>query len=321
MGFGITGIALLVEAAFGYPDTLVRRIGHPVIWIGALISRLDRSWNRPELPPEKRRALGVVTVLVLVLVAALPMLLLESLLGLLPLGGLLAGVLGSALLAQRSLHWYVAQVAQALETGDIEIARTAVSHIVGRDPQQLDSAGIARAAIETLAENFSDGVVAPTFWMCALGLPGAAAYKAINTADSMIGHLNTRYGDFGWAAARTDDYVNLPAARIAGWLLIGAAAMGGQGSAHMAHEAMQRDARRHRSPNAGWPEAAMAGALHLKLNGPKIYGGMPTDDAYMGHGRREATAADVRAALALYRRADALMVAVVLLIAGVLWLF
>ncbi len=316
MGFGITAVALLVEAAFGYPDALVRRFGHPVMWIGALISRLERRWNRQTFTPEKRRALGVVTVLILVLVAAVPMALLQSVLGLLPLGAIMAGVLGSALLAQRSLHWHVAQVAQALETGDIEIARTAVSHIVGRDPQQLDASGIARAAIETLAENFSDGVVAPTFWMCLLGLPGAAAYKALNTADSMIGHLNVRYGDFGWAAARTDDVVNLPASRIAGWLLIGASALGGGGSAHMAYRAMRSDARKHRSPNAGWPEAAMAGALHLKLNGPKIYEGVPTDDAFMGFGRREATAADVRAALRLYRHADVLVIVLVLLMAG-----
>ncbi|MGQ3672660.1 adenosylcobinamide-phosphate synthase CbiB [Xanthobacter sp. TB0136] len=320
MGFGITAVALLVEAVFGYPDALVRRIGHPVMWIGALISRLERAWNKPHFSPEKRRALGVVTVIILVLAAALPMLVLQSLLGLVPLGAVVAGVLGSALIAQRSLHWHVAQVAQALETGDIEIAREAVSHIVGRDPQQLDSSGIARAAIETLAENFSDGIVAPTFWMCLLGLPGAAAYKALNTADSMIGHLNVRYGDFGWAAARADDVVNLPASRIAGWLLVGAAALGGGGSPHMAYDTMRRDARKHRSPNAGWPEAAMAGALHLRLNGPKIYDGVPTDDAYMGQGRREATAADVRAALRLYRRADALMVALVLLVAGVMTL-
>ncbi|MGE4371752.1 MAG: adenosylcobinamide-phosphate synthase CbiB [Xanthobacter sp.] len=320
MGFGVTAIALLAEAAFGYPDAVFRRIGHPVTWIGALISRLEQLWNLQDLSEATRCFRGVVCLLVLVAAAALPALLLESLLAMVPFGMVLVGLCGSSLIAQRSLHWHVAQVATALESGDLEAARTAVSQIVGRDPRQLDEAGISRAAIETLAENFSDGVVAPTFWMCLLGLPGAAAYKAINTADSMIGHLNARYGAFGWAAARTDDFVNLPASRLAGLLIVAAAALGGGGSAYLAWLAIGRDAHAHRSPNAGWPEAAMAGALHLQLNGPKIYGGIPTDDAYMGNGRREATAADIRAALRLYRRADLLMVTLVVLLAGLGWL-
>ncbi|MGR7997604.1 adenosylcobinamide-phosphate synthase CbiB [Xanthobacter sp. ZOL 2024] len=316
MGFEITALALLVEAALGYPAALVNRIGHPVIWIGRLISTLDRAWNAPERPAAQRRLLGVVTVGVLVIATAVPAAILETGLRALPFGLLLAGLAGSSLLAQRALHTHVAAVAQALETGGLEAGRVAVSQIVGRDPQHLDEAGVARAAIESLAENFSDGIVAPTFWMCLGGLAGGAAYKAINTADSMIGHLNARYGAFGWAAARTDDLVNLPASRLTGLLLVAAAAVTPGASAGPAFAAMGRDAPRHRSPNAGWAEAAMAGALGLKLNGPKVYGGVPTDDAYMGDGRREATAADIRAALRLYRRADGLLVALV--VAGAL---
>lgn len=311
MAFDITAVAMIFEALFGYPNALVRRIGHPVIWIGRLIGALDRAWNRPELSERRRRLLGVLIVVLLVVAAGLPALLLEAGLRAFPLGWLAAGVLGSALVAQRSLHWHVEEVARALETGGLDAGRAAVGHIVGRDPQRLDEAGVARAAIESLAENFSDGIVAPVLWMCVGGLAGGAAYKALNTADSMIGHLTARHAAFGWAAARTDDYVNLPASRLAGALLVAAAALMPGASPRAAFAAMVRDAPRHRSPNAGWSEAAMAGALGLKLNGPKVYGGVLTQDAFMGDGRREATAADIRAALRLYRRADGLLVALV----------
>jgi adenosylcobinamide-phosphate synthase len=182
-----------------------------------------------------------------------------------------------------------------------------VARIVGRDTAALDEAGVARAAIESLAENFSDGVVAPVFWMAVLGLPGAALYKAINTADSMIGHRTPRHEAFGFAAARLDDLVNLPASRLAALCLVAAARWQKDASAAAAWRAVRRDASRHRSPNAGYPEAAMAGALGLSLAGPRRYGGVAVDDALMGDGRRDANAADIRRALALYRRADAVL--------------
>ncbi len=229
----------------------------------------------------------------------------------LPLGILLAAIIASTLLAQRSLHDHVAQVATALDQHGLDAGRAAVSHIVGRDPQSLDEAGVARAAIESLAENFSDGVVAPAFWLAVAGLAGGAAYKAINTADSMIGHRTPRYAAFGFAAARLDDLVNLPASRLAALLLVAAAAMTSRKAAAEAWRAVVRDAAHHRSPNAGYPEAAMAGALGLSLAGPRVYGGTEVADALMGNGRRDATAADIRAALALYRRADALLIALV----------
>jgi len=203
-----------------------------------------------------------------------------------------------------------------LEQGGIAAGRAAVAKIVGRDPQTLDAAGVARAAIESLAENFSDAVVAPVFWMAISGLPGAALYKAINTADSMIGHRTPRYEAFGWAAARLDDLVNLPASRLSALLLVAAAALNKNAAA--AWRAVRRDASRHRSPNAGYPEAAMAGALGLSLAGPRVYGGVTIDDATMGDGRRDATAADIRRALTLYRYADAILIALVAAIAGIL---
>jgi adenosylcobinamide-phosphate synthase len=307
----LTFLALLIEALVGYPDRLVGAIGHPVTWIGALIARLDAGLNRADWEAPARRIAGVVSLAIVVAVAASAGLVVERALLPLPLGIVPAALVASTLIAQRSLHAHVAAVATALERDGLAAGRAAVAKIVGRDPQALDEAGVARAAIESLAENFSDGIVAPVFWMALAGLPGAAAYKAINTADSMIGHRTARHAAFGWAAARLDDLVNLPASRLAALLVVAAAALGDRAAAAAAWRAAVRDADRHRSPNAGYPEAAFAGALCLALAGPRVYGGVTVDDAVMGNGRREATAADIRAALALYRRADALLIALV----------
>jgi adenosylcobinamide-phosphate synthase len=307
----LTFLALLIEALVGYPDRLVGAIGHPVTWIGALIARLDAGLNRADWSAPACRAAGVVSLAIIISVAAAAGLIVERALLQLSFGIVLAALVASTLIAQRSLHAHVAAVATALERDGLAAGRAAVAKIVGRDPQALDEAGVARAAIESLAENFSDGIVAPVFWMALAGLPGAVAYKAVNTADSMIGHRTPRHEAFGWAAARLDDLVNLPASRLAALLVVGAAALRGRAGAAEAWHAVVRDAAHHRSPNAGYPEAAFAGALGLALAGARTYGGVTVDDAIMGRGRREATAADIRAALALYRRADALLVALV----------
>jgi adenosylcobinamide-phosphate synthase len=306
----LTFLALLIEALVGYPDRLVRAIGHPVTWMGWLIGQLDGRLNRAGLSDARRRAAGVVSLAVIVGISAAIAHVVERGLLILPLGILWAALAGSTLIAQRSLHQHVAGVAAALERDGLAAGRAAVAEIVGRDPQVLDEAGI-----ESLAENFSDGVVAPVFWMAVAGLAGGAAYKAINTADSMIGHRTERHEAFGFAAARLDDLVNLPASRLSALLVVAAAALGGRAAAGEAWRAVVRDARHHRSPNAGYPEAAFAGALGLALAGPRVYGGVEVEDAVMGDGRRAATAADIRAALALYRRADALLIALVGLIA------
>jgi adenosylcobinamide-phosphate synthase len=211
--------------------------------------------------------------------------------------------------AQRSLYDHVKAVADALDVGGLSAGRQAVSHIVGRRTSALDEAGVARAAIESLAENFSDGVVAPAFWLAVAGLIGGALYKTINTADSMIGHHTPRFESFGWASARLDDLVNLPASRLAALWIVLAALIGGVTPGRAALQTVRRDAPRHRSPNAGWPEAAMAGALGLKLAGPRVYGEALVDDAFMGDGRRDANVADIRRALQLYRRAAILQFA------------
>jgi adenosylcobinamide-phosphate synthase len=311
-------LALLIELMVGYPDWMFRAVGHPVTWIGRLIDALDRTLNRTQDSPTTQRAGGIVALLILIAVIGIIASLVVLLFGRLPLGFILVATLASALVAQRSLYRHVADVAAALEHDGLEAGRKTVARIVGRDPLALDEAGVARAAIESLAENFSDGVVAPALWMAVAGLPGAAIYKAINTADSMIGHMSPRYRWFGWAAARVDDLVNLPASRMSASLIIAAAALTNRASAAAAWSAVRRDASHHRSPNAGYPEAAIAGALGLALAGPRQYGGVLVDDAFMGDGRRDATAADIRAALSLYRRADALLIGIVALIA--LWL-
>ena len=237
------------------------------------------------------------------------------------IGLAVAVIMASSLLAQKSLDEHVSAVAVALENDGVVGGRSAVSHIVGRDPDALDEAGVSRAAIESLAENFSDGVVAPAFWLAVGGLPGIAIYKAVNTADSMIGHRTPRHEAFGWAAARLDDLINLPASRLSAMLLAGAAFFVPGASASHAWTTVRRDASHHRSPNAGWPEAAVAGALGLALAGPRHYGGTLVDDATMGKGgRRAATAGDIRRALALYRVADWLLIGLAGLAAAT-WLF
>jgi len=314
---GLIACALVLEAATGYPEAWVRAIGHPVIWVGALISRLDRAWNRDTLDDAARRRRGVAAVLLLLaasigsavavqaaLAAALPP----------TLSLLLAAIAASTLLAQRSLWSFVAAVGKALRQGGLPAGRAAVAHIVGRNPETLDESAVLRAAIESLAENFSDGVVAPALWCALLGLPGIAAYKAVNTADSMIGHLTPRHRAFGWASARLDDLINLPASRLASAWLVLAASLHPGASARGALRAVWRDAGRHRSPNAGWPEAAMAGALGLRLAGPRWYGDVRVDDAWMGEGRAGAEPRDLDRALALYRTACALQAAAALLL-------
>jgi adenosylcobinamide-phosphate synthase len=306
--------ALVIEAVFGYPQALVRRIGHPVMWIGALIAWVDRRWNRAADRFAARRLRGVAVVVGLIVVmAAFGLLLTGILQGLLPepFSTILIGLVASTLLAQRSLNQHVAAVATGLEQGGLEGGRRAVAMIVGRDPDRLDEAGVARAAIESLAENFSDGVVAPLVWLALGGLPGILIYKAINTADSMIGHLSERHRAFGWAAARLDDLINLPASRLSAVWLALAAAVSPSASPRDAWRAVWRDAGKHRSPNAGWPEAAMAGALGLRLAGPRVYHGELVADSWMGDGRAEADAGDIRHALSLYRIACAIEALVV----------
>ncbi len=310
MFFALAFLSLLIERLVGYPDWLFQRIGHPVTWIGSLIALLDKKWNRQDDSFLRRKAMGLAALAIFLGLSLLITLGLQSLLLALPFGLVLLALLGASLPAQKSLEQHVEAVATALERDGVTGGRKAVSMIVGRDPEKLDEAAVCRAAIESLAENFSDGIVAPSLWLGLLGLPGGAGYKAINTADSMIGHRSPRHEAFGWASARLDDLVNLPASRLTGLLFVLAACFIKEASPRRALRAIFRDAHHHRSPNAGWPEAAMAGALGFALAGPRSYGGQMIEARFMGEGgRRDLNAADIRRAIRLARIADAMLIA------------
>lgn len=290
-------VAMAIDVALGWPAAVYARIGHPVTWIGRLIRWMDHSLNREAESPLRGRILGALAALVVI---GLPTACAAMVQSLLPggwAGVLLTGILAWPLVAARAMHEHVLTVAQQLGHGDIPAARHAVSMIVGRDVSILDEPGIARAALESLAENTSDGIVAPLFWGVIFGLPGIVAYKAINTLDSMIGHHTPRHEAFGWASARIDDLANLIPARMSGL----AFALCSKYPA-TAVRTMFRDASKHRSPNAGWPEAALAGGLGVRLSGPRIYCGCVADEPWLNAGARDPSVADIGAGLILFRR-------------------
>ncbi len=303
--------AMLLDAVIGDPRWLYRVVPHPTVIMGRVLAFCDNRLNRPAFGVTGRRALGAVSVVaVTVSFGALAALISAGLSGW-RAGFWAEAFLVSVLIAQNSLYRHVADVARALERGGVDAGRSAIAHIVGRDPETLDAHGVARGAVESLAENFNDGVVAPVFWGLLLGLPGVVAYKALNTADSMIGHLNHRYRDFGWAAARLDDAANWVPARFAAILLAFSGVQSGVGRAVQGLRIMWRDGGTHRSVNAGYPEGAMAGALGLRLAGPRRYRGAVTVDPWLGEGAAEATAADIRRGLRVYVGACLLLAAFV----------
>ena len=312
----ITLTALIIERLFGYPRWLYARIGHPIEYVGKLIGRFETTLNRPAATPFTRQISGLLLIIVLILVGILSAALLAYYLRSIPYGWAVEALLAAPFIAQSELKRFVARVADGLET-DLATGREAVSHIVGRDPAELDEAGVARAAIESLAENTSDGITAPAFWLAIGGLPGIVAYKIVNTADSMIGYKSEKYLHFGWAAARLDDLMNLLPARISAIFFAGAAAITSPSAGADALQAMWRDASQHTSPNAGWPEAAMAGALDIQLGGPRSYNGSLIELPTMGDGRNDLTAADIRRALRLYKQ----MITLLTILAFFCWLF
>ena len=307
-------LALFLERLVGYPNALVARIGHPVMWMGRLIAGLDLRLNIGD----RRRQRGVLALIVLLAVTALATVPLALALRSIPFGWAVEAILASSLLAQKSLRDAVRAVAVALSRS-LDEGRRAVSHIVGRDPQALDQAGVSRAAIESLAESTSDGVIAPLFFLLLGGLPGIALYKAVNTADSMIGHKTERHLQFGWAAARFDDLLNLIPARLTALLIAGAAFFVKGAHPEAAWSTALSDAKKHESPNAGWPEAAFAGALDLKLGGPRSYDGEVVDLPSFGTGRPDLGPADIERALGLYAATLNVALAVTALVALLVW--
>jgi adenosylcobinamide-phosphate synthase len=297
--FGALVLALAFDALLGDPKRLWERVPHPVAAMGRAIAWLERRWLDSQAPAADQARRGRAASMLVIGASALVALAVQELCIRLPLGWLLLNLAMSTLVAARGLYEHVAAVAAGLEHG-LEHGRRAVAHVVGRDPASLDAHGVARAAIESAAENFADGVIAPLFWGVLFGLPGMAAYKAVNTLDSMIGHRSPRYLHFGRFAARLDDVANwLPARLSAFFILVAALCLPGATPA-AGWQALWRDAARHRSPNAGWPEAAIAGALGLRLAGPRRYAGEAVDDAWMGTGRAAATATDIHRALRVF---------------------
>jgi len=311
MGEPVALAALMLDAAIGWPAGLYRRIGHPVGLFARLIDWAEAHGNRPDRAAATRRMLGVVTMIVLIaLVGGGAWLVQVGVIAMLGRWGWIAlALLAFPALAQRSLHDHVVPVARALGAGDLVAARRAVGMIVGRDTGALDEAAVARAAIESLSESFCDGVAAPLFWLLLLGLPGVWVYKAINTADSLIGHREPRWRAFGWAAARIDDVANWVPARLGGAVIC----LAGSGGWRI----MWRDARKHASPNAGWTEAAMAGALDVRLAGPVAYDGTLHAKPWLGSGERPVGAADIVRALRVYHRACLVLW---IIAGGVAWL-
>lgn len=303
-------VALFVEWVIGWPHWIYSRIGHPVTWVGSLIAAFELRLNHG--PAAHRFWMGLITVAAVIVVSVVPFGLLQLALAEDWTGWFIAGVFAWPLVASRSLYAHVMEVARPLLRNDIKVARDKVSMIVGRDTARLDEAGIVRAALESLAENVSDGVVAPVFWGVVAGLPGIAAYKAINTLDSMIGHRNVRYEWFGKAAALTDDAANLIPARLTGFDFVLVS-----GRTETALAVMCRDAPAHRSPNAGWPEAAMAAALNVRLSGPRAYGARFTEEPWLNAGAPEPGPENLTSGLTVFVRATLMIVAVLLGLAAI----
>ncbi|AHB49121.1 cobalamin biosynthesis protein CobD [Hyphomicrobium nitrativorans NL23] len=323
MTFALAFLALFIEALAGYPEKLVARIGHPVGWMSALVRRAAAAWNERSLSLSQRRLRGVLALATVLLVGTSCVLLLDRTLDLLlPVAVALIAkaILASTLIAGRSLDERVSAVADALDERGVNAGRTALAPIVERDTAALDEAGVSRAAIESLAGGFSEGVVAPLMWLAILGLPGCALYKTVSTAGSMSSQSpdTDGRGAYGWAAVRLDEAVNMPSARLSAlWLAAAARIMPGADWRSALMSAV-RDGPRHRERNAGWPEAAMAGALGLTLAGPTDVGGRRIDNSWMGSGRRALTAADIHRALRLYRIAYVVQAAAIGLIALIL---
>src|SRR5271165_739779 len=303
---------LVIDALLGDMPVIFRYVPHPVILAGRATAFFDRKLNRESRSEASRRERGIITVIVLVGGAVLLGLAVERVCRGSLVGAAVEAVMIAVLVAQRSLYEHVAAVAAALATGGLAGGREAVRHIVGRDPTSLDEHGVARAAIESLAENFSDGVVAPVFWYLLLGLPGLFAYKMASTLDSMIGHRTARYRAFGWAAARLDDVLNTVPAPLSGMLFAIAAIFAKNSQPGRALSMMLRDGRKHHSPNAGWPESAIAGALGLALAGPRRYAEGLVADQWLGDGSARAGVSDIGRALQLYRLACLIQVGLLL---------
>ena len=301
--------AWLLEACLGWPQWLYKRIRHPAVWIGYLVQGFDRALNRPDWPASWRFVAGAFATLCTVLLVTLLAVGIHLVLSDSWTGLAMEAVIASSLIASRSLFEHVSAVLRALADNELGDSQHALAKLVGRDTHCLDSSGVTRACLESLAENTSDGVIAPIFWGVLFGLPGLAAYKAVNTLDSMIGHRTARYGAFGCFAARLDDVANWIPARLSGILFAGVSL------SQNAFRVMWRDAKKHRSPNAGWPQAALAGSLGVRLSGPRMYAKRRHQEPWLNSGGRDPQAADLERGLTLYARTLAMAAVILILLA------
>ncbi len=307
-------IAMVLEACFSNFQFIFRYFQHPIVTIGKFISFLDNKLNRLKRSERDRAIRGFISVVIVTSAAISFGYVIMWLSANHPFGWIVELLLLVIFLAGRELYNAVNDVRNALDIGNIEKSRSAVSEIVGRDTALLDQYGIGRAAIESLAENFADAVIAPTFWYILFGFPGLLVSKAINTMDSMIGYKTEKYKAFGMSAARLDDILNLIPARLAGGIIVLAAIFVPKANPIKAFFAMLRDSSKHRSLNAGWPEAAMAGALDIALAGPRRYSSGRIEDSWMGNGSARVTTLDIAKALYVYLIACLINLGLILLL-------
>ena len=309
-------LALLIDRSIGDPDWIWRKVPHPVAAFGAGIKWFETRFNRKSMSPRRRKWFGIIAILILLLASFVVGFFIHRFLLQLGFTGIIIEALvASIFIAQKSLVDHVGKVEQAFKQGSLVEARSSVSLIVGRETKNLDESAICRAAIESLAENSSDGVVAPVFWFLILGLPGLFCYKLVNTADSMIGYKNERFKDFGWASARLDDIVNFIPARLTAFVFILTSGLFiNWKAAAKAIEVVRKDARHHHSPNAGFPECAFAGGLDIKLLGPRIYSGKAVDEPFQNESGKMAGPDDICRAIRLFNRSMDVLFFIILLL-------
>lgn len=312
-------LAIIIDRVIGEPKLLWKRMTHPIVLFGRLIAFFETQMNLDDLSDQKRFWNGCLVIFLLLLIVMeigffIYILCQNSLWSgaWSYLGIVIEAIIASIFLAQKSLADHVKAVVIAFEQTGLIGARIAVSQIVGRDPDQLDQSGVARATIESLAENSSDGVIAPVFWFAILGLPGLMAYKMLNTADSMIGHKNARYKDFGYASAKLDDYANYIPARLSSLIILAAAwTLYGYKAVKRGFSVVFKDAKKHRSPNAGWPESAYAGILNIQLAGPRIYDSVIVDEPFQNANGKSTEPVDIMRSLKLFYRSMTLQTIII----------
>ncbi|KYZ76720.1 adenosylcobinamide-phosphate synthase [Anaerosporomusa subterranea] len=308
--------AVLIDTVVGDP----RSKWHPVVLIGNLIATLERVLRKPDASVQRQHWAGAILVcLVLGMVYSVVKDLLYILELLHPLAGFTGGaVLLSFAITPRSLAEAGCEIKDYLLAGDLVQARAKVGWIVGRDTDSLDEASATRATVETVAENIVDGIVSPLFYAAIGGVPLAFLYRAVNTLDSMVGYKNEKYLHFGMVAARVDDVFNYIPARLTGLLVIIAAALL-RYDAKGAMKTILRDAAKHPSPNSGIPEAAVAGALGIRLGGLNYYGGVASFRSYMGEPHKPLVAQHIQQTTQLMALVTSLTVVVVVLLGEWLW--